>query len=111
MISLILYALIHKQLPKDGSMNVTHKEFLSALIMVVTVFAVSNLSYVTENTPFSTSYSIEIGNIRTMVDLGGVAILYAHLVQCCEIRVKGSLKQYRMCYKINMCSINNLVTV
>lgn len=92
MISLILYALIHKQLPKDGSMNVTHKEFLSALIMAVTVFAVSNLSYVTENTPFSTSYSIEIGNIRTMVDLGGVAILYAHLVQCCEIRVKRELE-------------------
>lgn len=92
MISLILYAFIHKQLPKDGSMNVTHKEFLSALIMVVTVFAVSNLSYVTENTPFSTSYSIEIGNIRTMVDLGGVAILYAHLVQCCEIRVKRELE-------------------
>lgn len=92
MIGLILYALIHKQLPKDGSMNVTHKEFLSALIMVVTVFAVSNLSYVTENTPFSTSYSIEIGNIRTMVDLGGVAILYAHLVQCCEIRVKRELE-------------------
>lgn len=27
-----------------------------------------------------------------MVDLGGVAILYAHLVQCCEIRVKRELE-------------------
>ena len=56
------------------------------------VFAVSNMSYLTIDTPFSGRYSFEVGNIRTLVDLGGIAILYAHLIQCCELRVRKELE-------------------
>lgn len=91
-IAWILWLILHKHMPKDGKMNISTKEYLSALLIVVTVFAVSNLSFLTISTPFSAKYSFEIGNIRTMVDLGGIAILYAHLIQCGELRVRRELE-------------------
>lgn len=91
-IILALFWILHIHLPKDADLGITRKEFLSGLLIAVAVFAVSNLSYITVNTPFSGRYSFEIGNIRTLVDCGGIAILYAHLVQCCEIRVKKELE-------------------
>ena len=81
-------------LPKDGKMNISPKELFSAQLIAIAVFAVSNLSFLTSNTPFSGTYSFEIGNIRTLVDIGGIAILYAHLIQCggtaCEKKGAGS---------------------
>ena len=91
-IALILLKILHTHLPKDGRMNISPKELLSALVIVIAVFAVSNLSFLTSNTPFSGTYSFEIGNIRTLVDLGGIAILYAHLIQCSELRVRKELE-------------------
>lgn len=88
----ILWGILHKHLPQDGKMNISLKEYFSALLIVTAVFAVSNLSFISENTPFSGRYSFEIGNIRTMVDLGGIAILYAHLTQCCALRVRKELE-------------------
>ena len=91
-IALILLRILHTHLPKDGKMNISPKELFSALVIVIAVFAVSNLSFLTINTPFSGRYSFEIGNIRTLVDLGGIAILYAHLIQCSELRVRKELE-------------------
>lgn len=91
-IALILLRLIHVHLPKDAKMDISKKEYFSGLLIAVAVFAVSNMSYLTVNTPFSGRYSFEIGNIRTLVDLGGIAILYAHLTQCCELRVRKELE-------------------
>ena len=88
----ILLRLIHVHLPKDAKMDISPKEYFSGLLIVVAVFAVSNMSYLTVNTPFSGRYSFEVGNIRTLVDLGGIAILYAHLIQCCELRVRKELE-------------------
>ena len=65
--------------------------FFRTLISIA-VFAVSNMSYVNVNTPFTGRYSFEMGNIRTMVDVAGIAILYAHLIQCCELRVRKELE-------------------
>lgn len=91
-VALILLRLIHVHLPKDAKMDISPKEYFSGLLIAVAVFAVSNMSYLTINTPFSGRYSFEVGNIRTIVDLGGIAILYAHLIQCCELRVRKELE-------------------
>ena len=88
----ILLRLIHVHLPKDAKMDISPKEYFSGLLIAVAVFAVSNMSYLTINTPFSGRYSFEVGNIRTLVDVGGIAILYAHLIQCCELRVRKELE-------------------
>ena len=87
-VEILMYVLIHRQLPKDTGMNISIKEYCSCFLIAVVVFAVSNVSYLTSNTPFSGHFSYEVGIIRTMVDAGGIAILYAHLTQCCEIRVR-----------------------
>ena len=52
------------------------------------VYAASNLSYVSPDTPFSGKMTAEIYNIRTLVDLGGMAILFAHHMQMVEYRRK-----------------------
>ena len=91
-VAVILYKILHMHLPKDGKMGISLKEYISGLVIAIAVFAVSNMSFLTENTPFSGRYSFEIGNIRTLVDLGGIAILYAHLTQCCELRVRKELE-------------------
>lgn len=77
---------------KDGQMEITRREYFSGLLIGIAVFAVSNMSYVNVNTPFTGRYSFEIGNIRTIVDVAGIAILYAHLIQCCELRVRKELE-------------------
>ena len=91
-VAVILDKMLHMHLPKDGKMGISIKEYISGLVIAIAVFAVSNISFLTENTPFSGRYSFEIGNIRTLVDLGGIAILYAHLIQCCELRVRKELE-------------------
>ena len=92
MISVILYKILHVHFPEDGQMEIGWKECLSAFLIAISVFAVSNISYLTINTPFSGRYSFEIANIRTIVDLAGIAILYAHLMQCCEMRARKELE-------------------
>lgn len=88
----LMYRILKKHLPKDARLLISHREYASALIIGIVVFAISNLSFVTVHTPFSGQYSFEIGNIRTFVDLGGIAMLYAHMIQCCDIRVRRELE-------------------
>ncbi|NCB62827.1 MAG: ATP-binding protein [Clostridia bacterium] len=78
--------------PRDGRLGLTARELWSAVVIGVAVFAVSNLSFVSVQTPFSGQYGAEIYSIRTIVDLGGLAILYAHYVQCCSLRVRRELE-------------------
>ena len=91
-VGVILFQILHVHFPEDGRMELGKKEYFSELLIVASVFAVSNISYLTVNTPFSGRYSFEIGNIRTLVDFAGIAVLYAHLMQCSEMRVKKELE-------------------
>ena len=58
----------------------TEKGVLSilTLLIVLSAFMLSNLSFVYRNTPFSGSIATDIFTIRTLVDFGGLAILYAY---------------------------------
>lgn len=73
---------------QDFELSVTPKEFLSAAIIGFVVFLLSNISYVYQNTPFSGRVPAEIFNVRTLVDLGGVAILFAYHLQLAEHHMK-----------------------
>lgn len=88
----VMWYIIRHHMPKDGRMDISWKEFFTALIIGIAVFAISNLSFVTTNTPFSGQYQSQIANIRTLVDLGGIAMLYAHLVQCSETKARRELE-------------------
>lgn len=64
--------------PRELEFEADLRHALTAIaIAAVTVF-VSNISFVTTNSPFSGSGALEIFYIRTLVDLSGYAALYAH---------------------------------
>ena len=71
--------------------RMTGRELLSAASMGLAAFLISNLSFVTANTPFTSSVEQEIANIRTLVDLAGVVILYAYHIQLFELHTRREL--------------------
>lgn len=67
------------------------RELWSPILIALACFFLSNLSFVYSNTPFTSSILTEIYNIRTLVDLAGVAMLYAYHVQRCELYMQREL--------------------
>jgi sensor histidine kinase regulating citrate/malate metabolism len=86
-----VYLIERKFTPDTSSLGINIKEMFSALVIGIAAFAISNISYVYRNTPFSVRFNSEIFLVRTMVNLGGLAILYAHYIQCLELRIKREL--------------------
>lgn len=77
-------------------LNVMNRELIFASIIGLSVFLMSNIGFVYSNTPFSGNYSGEIFTIRTLIDLGGVAILYAHYIQLINFRTQYELKNMEL---------------
>ena len=85
----VFFYLIEKHLAgKHVERNIRWRDTGSAFVIVATVFCLSNVSYVYENTPFSSSFTSEFFIIRTLVDLGGVCILYAYYTQMQEMSMQ-----------------------
>lgn len=91
-LGVLLYYILKHCLPGDVRMNTSVREVLSALIITVGVFIISNIRFMGLEEPNPMEYSFELGNVRTLVDAGGVAVLYAYLIQCCSIRVSRELE-------------------
>ncbi len=66
-------------------------ELITPLLIVLIAFAMGNLSFINTNNPFSGTMLLDIHNIRTLVDLAGLAFLYAYHVQRCETYTKREL--------------------
>lgn len=92
----IVYMLVGVNFRKcakpDGELMVTNKELLSYIIIGLAVFLISNMGFVFDNTLFSGPYMAEIYSVRTLIDLGGVAIIYAYHVQRMDLRVRHELE-------------------
>ncbi|MDE6356411.1 MAG: GHKL domain-containing protein [Clostridia bacterium] len=58
--------------------SVTLKDIFTAVVIVVTAFLISNISFMHWNTPLSSKYALEIFYIRTIVDLCGLLVLYSN---------------------------------
>jgi two-component sensor histidine kinase len=88
----IIYALLFslslwmgKRHPENASVvDLQWRELLLPLLIAGVCFLLSNLSFVTSNTPFTSGISKDVYNIRTLVDLAGVAMLHAYHFQRCE---------------------------
>lgn len=61
---------------KAGTLRVGSRELTGALAITVATFAISNLSFISANTPFSGRFGTEIFYIRTLVDVAGFIALY-----------------------------------
>ena len=72
-------------------LQITPRELGGAAAIVLSAFLASNLSYAWQDNPFGGQFILQVFNTRTLVDLGGVAILYAYHVQRAELRVKYEL--------------------
>ncbi|MBU5671406.1 ATP-binding protein [Paenibacillus brevis] len=89
---LIIWLLERQHIPEERRLVIRQRELWSTVFIGAAVFGISNLSFVNMQTPFSGQYAQEILNIRTLVDLGGFAILYAYHIQLNDLRVRHELK-------------------
>lgn len=67
------------------------RELWSPILIVLACFFLSNLSFVYTDTPFTSPILTEIYNIRTLVDVAGLAMLYAYHIQRCELFMQREL--------------------
>lgn len=63
--------------PPHERFEVGWTELISALAIAGATFAISNLSFISANTPFSSRFGPEILYIRTLVDFAGYVALHA----------------------------------
>ena len=84
-----ILTLIELNLKKDlEEIHITRRELLVVIIIAASVFAMSNLSYLDQDGLFSGSFVTDIFIIRTLVDLSGIAVLYAYHIQVKEIQIR-----------------------
>lgn len=89
-----IYLLEHQQDKKElqnHQLDVTPREMGIAVLISMFTFCMSNLSYVYAQTPFSSVFATEVFNIRTLIGIGGYAVLYAFHIQRCEYHMKAEL--------------------
>src|SRR5699024_8948468 len=65
----------------EEEMQVTGRDTAITVIAAILTFAVSNLGFLPVKVPFAGRDSVEIFNMRTLTDLGGLAIIYAYQAQ------------------------------
>ena len=65
-------------------------------VIGLSVFLMSNIGFVYSQTPFSGKYASDIFNVRTLIDLGGLAILVAYHIQRLHLRAQHDLESMEM---------------
>ncbi|MBR4210602.1 MAG: sensor histidine kinase [Lachnospiraceae bacterium] len=88
LVFMIMYLLEKRYQESNQALPITGKELKTAMLLAVFMYLVSNVSFVLSNTPFSSTLPFDILIIRTLVDLGGVGMLYAYHVQLNEMSAK-----------------------
>lgn len=89
---LIAFGIVErKYATKDRRLTITNRECFRIVLMGTAIFAVSNLSFYYEKTPFSGQYASEIMNIRTLVDALGVVLICTYHIQHRENEVRREL--------------------
>ena len=91
---------LEKDLLKQNYLEqMTVREVAAVAIMAVAIFAFSNLSFLNENVPFASRERADIFSIRTLIDLGGIAILYAYQSRISEYVAERELSVMNMMLK------------
>lgn len=85
---LVMYLVERSHRKEDAGLQISLKEMCATAITAAGVYILSSISYAPVQTPFGGSSDLENYNIRTLVYLGGVAILYAYHLQRCELHMR-----------------------
>lgn len=83
----VYFRLEKAQIPVEERLNVNPKELSGTLLIALGSFGISNLSFAMPNTPFS-SVTSSIPYVRTLVDFGGLVMLYALQDKREELRMR-----------------------
>ncbi len=80
---------LERYLKKDvEELQITKRELAVVCLIVVSVFCVSNMSYLNQNWLFSSFLAKDIFIIRTLADLCGTVLLYACHIQMKEVQIR-----------------------
>lgn len=86
-----MYMLERSRRKEIREMGVSAMAAGAAVLMAFIIYILSSLSFSTLETPFGGETYAEAFNIRSLVYLGGVAILYAFHLQLCDAHVRQEL--------------------
>jgi len=110
-----IYLLESRYFKKGFTIEVNKNDLLSFVGIAIIIFSISNISFVSVNTPISGRYPAEIFYIRSLVDFAGIIILYSQREH--KLAVKGRIelnamenllnKQYEQ-YNMSQDSIDNI---
>ena len=84
----VAYLLERRFSDSNAELEITLQGLSVVVFLTLIIFALSNLSFASPSTPFSGKYVTDILAIRTLADLGGVALLYAYHIQLSETRIR-----------------------
>jgi len=93
LLTLLFYFLEQKNRDVNLKLEISRRELLSAGLIALAIFSVSNVSFLLQGTPFGSLLVQELFTIRTLIDLGGVAILYAFHVQMSEFEMRVAVER------------------
>ena len=88
----VVYLIERRFRAANAEMRISAKDLWGSSILCFVVFAFSNLSFVFDRTPFSSQFPAEIFIIRTLVDLGGLAMVYAYHMLLQELHLKTEME-------------------
>ena len=84
-----LFLLLEKYLiNRNEDFEIRPGELFASFFIAVAVYAMSNISYLIGDRIFGGTYAMVIFVVRTLVDMGGLAILYAFYIQLGDIHVR-----------------------
>ena len=88
----IEYQMFNRRISVDTPFQINKTNWFTAIFIAVVVFVFSNLRFVTDNAAAAGQFSREIATARTLVDIAGVAVLYAHYVSCRNNAMRAELE-------------------
>jgi hypothetical protein len=102
LIFMTIWLIEYKFLRDSIHYSINKKELTTTIIIVAVIFLFSNISYLSGNTPFSGQASADIFNIRTLVDFGGVVLLFAYQLQITELNTKFEMDKLQTLLKLQV---------
>ena len=84
----IAYLLERRYRENNDELNFTDRDLVIVCLLAGFIYLLSNLSYATPNSPFSTHDVRDIFALRTLADFGGAGLLYAYHMQLCEMHAR-----------------------
>jgi hypothetical protein len=72
-----VYIIERRHFPENQVLTVDNRMLVTSAGIAIVTFLMSNLSFVTSNSPFTGRGASEVFYIRTLVDLAGFVVLYA----------------------------------